>query len=52
MLLWQQVHDDELPLAVGDVITLLAPSQDIGWYDAVNQVRNLHKTPDRMPRLA
>lgn len=29
------MHDDELPLNVGDVVILFAAGEDEGWYEAV-----------------
>lgn len=31
----QTVHDDELSLRVGDLVTLITKSEDPGWFEAV-----------------
>ena len=34
-MLSQTVHEDELPLRVGDLVTLIAEGEDEGWFEAV-----------------
>ena len=33
----QRVHEDELPIEIGDVLRLVEESEDPGWFFAVNE---------------